>query len=121
MPVGGTHFLDEATAKSRSPDFLREGLRSRLEEGPVRYRLLLQLAKPTDRTDDSSLVWPDDRTRAELGLITIESIVAGGAGAERSLAFDPLRLVDGIEKSDDPLPTIRSLVYTVSASTRRKP
>ncbi len=76
VPVKGTQFLDEATAKSKSPDFLREGLGSRLAEGPVGYRLLLQLAGPTDRTDDSSLVWPDDRQRVELGIIAIQSLVA---------------------------------------------
>ncbi|HEY4087594.1 MAG TPA: catalase family peroxidase [Bryobacteraceae bacterium] len=121
MPVSGTEFLDEATAKSKSPDFLREGLRSRLGEGPVRYRLFLQLAGPTDRTDDSSLVWPADRQTVELGVITIKSIVPDSVAAERMLAFDPLHLTDGIENSDDPLPELRSFVYAISAGSRRKP
>lgn len=121
VPVKGTQFLDEATAKSKSPDFLREGLTSSLAEGPVRYGLLLQLAGPTDRADDSSLVWPDDRQRVELGIITINSIAVDSVAAERTLAFDPLRLTDGIEKSDDPLPALRSLVYALSVGSRRKP
>lgn len=121
VPVDGALFLDETTAKLKSTDFLREGLRSRLVENPVRYRLVLQLAEPTDGTNDSSLVWPDDRRRVELGIITIRSVATDSVAAERALAFDPLRLPDGIETSDDPLPTLRSLVYAISAGSRRKP
>jgi catalase len=77
--------------------------------------LILQLPGP----DDGSVVWPDDRKKIELGAITIRSIVADSAAAERDLAFDPVRLTDGIELSDDPLPVLRSAVYAISAARRR--
>jgi len=32
------------------------------------------------------------------------------AAAEKALVFDPTRLTDGIELSDDPLPALRSCV-----------
>jgi catalase len=120
LPVSGSKILDQATAASKSPDFLREDLRKRLSEGPVRFRLVLQLAGADDSTADSSLVWPDDRQKVELGIITIKSVVADSVAAERALAFDPTRLTDGIELSDDPLPALRSLVYAISAAPRRK-
>jgi len=40
--------------------------------------------------------------------------------AQRKLIFDPVRLVDGIELSNDPLPTARSAIYGI-AYKRRNP
>jgi catalase len=119
VPLNGTQFLDESAAKTKSPDFLREDLRTRLAAGAVKYRLLLQVAAPGDRTDDPSIVWPDDRKKIELGIITISSVSADSAQAEKDLAFDPARLTDGIELSDDPFPALRSRVYAISAAGRR--
>ena len=55
----------------------------------------------------------------ELGVITLTSVATDSAAEERKLAFDPTRLTDGIELSDDPLPKLRSLVYAISAAPRR--
>ncbi len=106
-------------AKGKPPSFLSEELRPRLAEAPARFRLLLQLAEPGDQTNDGSVVWPDDRRKIELGIIAITSIVADTVGAEGKLAFDPTRLVDGIELSDDPLPALRSRVYVYSVAGRQ--
>jgi len=119
VPAGGSQYLDDRAVKSKSPDFLREELRARLAGGPVKFRLILQLAGLGDRTSDGSVVWPDDRKKIELGVITISSVVADNAAAERDLAFDPIRLTDGIELSDDPLPVLRSAVYAISVAHRR--
>jgi catalase len=82
--------------------------------------LVVQLPNPGDSTKDSSLVWPDDRKTVEVGTISITSIVADSAGAERKLVFDPTHLTDGIELSDDPLPALRALVYSLSATRRQQ-
>ena len=119
IPVGGAQYLDDATAKVKSPSFLSEELQPRLSKAPAKFRLLLQLAEAGDLTNDSSEVWPDSRKTIELGIITIESVVPDSAAAERALAFDPTRLVDGIELSDDPLPTLRSRVHAYSVAGRR--
>jgi len=120
VPVAGTQYLDDASAKAKSPNFLIEELTSRVAKGTVKFRLLLQLAEPGDRTDDSSVVWPDDRKKIELGIISITSVVPDSAAAEKSLAFDPTRLTDGIELSDDPLPALRSRVYALSVARRHR-
>jgi catalase len=119
IPVGGSQYLDDATAKAKSPSFLSEELQPRLSKAPAKFRLLLQLAEAGDQTNDSSEVWPDSRKTIELGIITINSVVPDSAAAERELAFDPTRLVDGIELSDDPLPTLRSRVHAYSVAGRR--
>jgi catalase len=119
LPADGTQYLDDATAKARSPGFLGEELRPRLAKAPGRFRLLVQLAETGDQTNDGSVVWPDDRKKVELGVITITFAVQDSGAAERELAFDPTRLVDGIELSDDPLPALRSRVYVYSVAGRR--
>lgn len=118
VPEGGPKYLDDIAAKSKSPDFLIEDLRSRLAQGPAKFHLLLQLASPGDKTDDGSIVWPENRRKVELGVITINSVLADGMAAERRLAFDPTHLIDGIELSDDPLPALRSRVYVYSVAGR---
>ena len=38
--------------------------------------------------------------------------------AQRKLVFDPVHIADGIELSDDPLPAVRSAVYSISYKRR---
>lgn len=121
VPMDGPQYLEDVTAKAKAPDFLREELRARLAKGPVQYRVLLQLAEPGDQTKDGSIVWPETRKTVELGILTVNSVVPDSAAAEQQLAFDPTRLVDGIELSDDPLPALRSRVYAYSVAGRRNP
>jgi len=118
LPVAGSHYLDEAGAKSKSPDFLFDELKSRLAKQPVQFQLVAQLPGPGDRTNDSSLIWPGDRKSVVLGTITLTSVVADSDAAQKELAFDPTLLTAGIELSDDPLPELRSIVYGLSVMQR---
>ncbi len=120
VPISGAQYLDEVTANAKGPNFLRDELPVRLAISPVRFRLLLQLPTPGDPTNDGSIVWPDDRKRVELGIITLVSVVPDSVAAERELAFDPTHLIDGIELSDDPLPPLRSRVYSYSVAGRHR-
>lgn len=117
VPVAGAQYLSDEAVKAQSADFLTDELRSRFARGPAKFRLLLQLAGPGDRTGDSSTVWPDDRAKVDLGTITLSGFVTDRTA---DLAFDPARLTDGIELSDDPLPALRSRAYAISAAMRHK-
>jgi catalase len=119
LPIAGQHYLTVAEAKAQSPNFLSEELRAHLAQEPVKFRLLVQLPKSGDPTNDASVVWPDDRTTVDLGTITITSIVSNDDAAQKALAFDPTKLTDGIELSDDPLPALRSRVMWLSAMHRQ--
>lgn len=119
LPVVGQHYLTEAEAKTKSPNFLFEELRNHLAQEPVKFRLLVQLPNPEDPTDDASIVWPDDRKTVEMGIITISSVVPDSDAAQKELGFDPTNLTDGIELSDDPLPALRSRVYMLSRMYRQ--
>src|SRR5262245_53077191 len=83
MPEAGEAYLSPDEASRRSANFLREELESRLLNGPVVFRLLLQLAKGSDPTDDVTALWPADRPFVELGRLEVTSISPTGAADER--------------------------------------
>ena len=103
-----------------SPNFLSEELRTRLAKGPVKFRLVVQLANAGDPTDDSSLVWPDDRKTIEMGMISVTTVVADSDTAQKGLVFFPTAVTDGIELSDDPLPQLRTTAYALSFARRQQ-
>jgi catalase len=119
IPVLGQHDLSDAEAKGKSADYLFDDLKAKLAKGPIEYHLIVQLPNAGDATNDPSLVWPEDRKTIDLGTISIASVVADSAGAEKTLAYDPTNLTDGIELSDDTLPTLRSSVYALSVARRQ--
>ena len=118
-PEAAEKFLTVEEAAKKPPNFLIDELGDRLAKGPARFRLVVQLAAEGDPVDDATVVWPDDRPTVELGVLSVTKPVADNDAAQRALAFDPLRLVDGIEASDDPLLELRSAVYAVSRRRRR--
>ena len=120
VPVSGRQNLSEAEAKTRSANYLVQDLTTRLAVGPIRFRLVVQLPNTSDPTNDSSLVWPDDRKTIEVGTISITSVVADSAEVERGMVYDPTHLTEGIELSDDPLPALRARVYSLSAAHRQQ-
>jgi catalase len=114
LPVAGQHYLSDTDTKAASADLLVDEIRKRLAAGLAKFRLVLQLPNAGDKTNDATAVWPDDRKTVELGIITLTGVVANSDQAQKDLAFDPVRLTDGIELSDDPLPMLRSKVYLLS-------
>jgi catalase len=118
LPEAGQHDLSDADAKTKSPDFLVDEIKTHLANGPIKFHLIAQLPNAGDPTIDPSIVWPDDRKTVDLGTISITSVVADSDAAQKALAFDPINLTDGIELSDDPLPTLRSSVYALSVAHR---
>ena len=91
----------------------------RLTKQPVKLRVLVQLANPGDQTIDGSASWPDDRKLVELGVVTLTTVAPDNAALQRTSAFNPIFLTDGIQLSDDPLIPLRSAVYALSVARRR--
>ena len=119
IPDAGKHDLSDEDAKTKSPNFLIDEIKARLATGPVTFHLIIQLPNANDPTNDPSIVWPDDRKTVDVGLISITSVDVDSDSAQRSLAFDPTNLADGIDLSDDTLPTLRSSVYALSVAHRQ--
>jgi catalase len=105
-------------ARRRARDYLQAELKERLARGPIRFTLEVQIATPGDPVDDPSAAWPKGRRRVRVGTFEIT-----GAETEREtggdvLVFDPTRVTDGIELSDDPVLKFRRGAYSESVARR---
>lgn len=105
-----------STAPAQSfdgPDRLFEEMAARLAQGPVRFDVRLHVAGDGDDPHRATSVWKHAR---ELLGGTIE--VTDELPDQDPLVFDPTRVVDGIELSDDPILRYRPLAYGESINRR---
>lgn len=107
--------ISREEAKRRGRDYLFDELRQRLGREPARMRLEVQIAGPGDDPNDPSDQWPDERERVTVGTLEVTAI---DDDADDGIVFDPMRLVDGIEPSNDPVLRYRPAVYTLSHERR---
>jgi catalase len=119
LPVAGNEYLDDVSAAAKSPNFLFEELKERVAKEPVKFRIIVQLAKDGDPVDDATIRWPEDRPQLIFGEISLTAIAPDNAGEQQRLIFDPIPRVDGIEASADPLFEPRANVYLLSGRRRR--
>jgi catalase len=118
IPDAGEGRITDEEAAERGRDYLHSELGERLAIRPVAFGLRLQLAADDDPLDDATAVWPDEREQVEGGRLEIERAVADPERDDHIEVFDPLRLVDGVEPSDDPILHARRAAYSVSAYRR---
>jgi catalase len=114
-PEDGERTLSEEEARSRGRDYLQEEV---LARDSTALRMLVILAAEDDPIDDPTVAWPEDRERVEVGRLELT-----GAETEREqggdiLVFDPTRVTDGIELSDDEVLRFRPRAYSASVTRR---
>src|SRR6185295_13897617 len=117
-PEGGVESLSVEEAAELGPDYLQEEILARITSAPAAFRLLVVLGEDGDPVDDPTAAWPDERQSVEIGRLELT-----GAETERErdgdvLVFDPTRVVDGIELSEDPILRFRQRAYAVSVERR---
>ena len=117
-PQAGEARIPDEEARERGRDYLSHELAERLRSGKVEFELLLQLAGEGDPIEDPSAVWPDERKQVVAGRLEIMALVDDPEGDGHIDVFDPTRIVDGIELSDDPVLHARPKAYSVSAYKR---
>ncbi|MBB5200589.1 catalase family peroxidase [Glaciimonas immobilis] len=117
-PLAGNQSLNEEQLAKAAPNYLMDELPTRLEKAPVTFRISAQLAAPGDVTDDGTVIWPDNRPQIELGVLSLTTMAADSLAIQKTLAFNPLLLVDGIAPSADPILLARPLAYSVSVRRR---
>jgi catalase len=118
QPQAGVFPLSKAEEKALGPNELFDELRARLDAGPVVFTLHLQLAGAGDDVNNPTKEWPADRPSVMAGTLKITGMIADqGRGCE-SLSFNPMRLVDGIAPSGDPILAARGGAYGLSAARR---
>jgi len=119
VPDEGNDFLSDEERAAKDPDFLMDEIRARVAVKPVRFTLAMQLAEPGDVVDDATIHWPAERKVLALGSIEINALVAAEAAEQKTIIFDPIPRIDGIEPSADPLLELRAAIYLLSGRRRR--
>jgi catalase len=114
-PEAGEQTLSPDDAKARGRDYLQEEIVAR---GETAFRLQAIVATDEDAVDDPTVAWPNERDHVELGRLVLD-----GPELERErdgdvLVFDPTRVTDGIELSDDAILRFRGPAYSVSVERR---
>jgi catalase len=118
LPEAGEHRIAEDEARERGRDYLHDELAERLAEAPIRFELRLQLAEPGDPIDDPTAPWPAERELIAGGRLEVTAAIDDPERGDHIEVFDPTRVGDGIELSDDPILRARPGAYSVSAYHR---
>ncbi len=117
-PAAGEQRLGPRRARALGPDYLQEEIRRRVSGGPIRFALEVQIAGAGDDVDDPTSVWPKHRERVNAGTLEITALETERETGGDVLVFDPTRVIDGIELSDDPLLRFRHDAYSDSVARR---
>jgi catalase len=117
-PEAGEANLSAEDAEVRGPDYLQDDLATRLANGPSAFALLVQIAENGDDVDDPTVPWPDERQRVTLGRLEVTGLAHDREQGDDVLVFDPTRVTDGIELTNDPILRFRTDAYAESVLRR---
>ena len=106
--------MSPGDAKKLGKEYLQEEIAQRLAKEPAHMKLELQIAEEGDEVDDPTTVWPDERERVTAGIIELTEVTS----EEGLLVFDPVKVTDGIEMSNDPILHYRPKAYSESVERR---
>jgi catalase len=120
VPDAPVEWLSPIAARRRGGDYLQPELRERLAAGPIGFSLEVQIAIPGDPVDDPSATWPKARRRVHVGDFAITALETERETGGDVLVFDPTRVIDGIELSDDPVLRFRHDAYSASVERRMR-
>ena len=76
------------------------------------------IADDGDPIDDPTVASPKERERVEVGRLVLDRPEAERERNGDVLVFDPTRVTEGIELSDDPILLFRPRAYSVSVARR---
>lgn len=114
-PEAGVAEISSDEARERPLDYLRAEI---LERVPVAFTLRAQVAEAGDPVDDPTAAWPEERRMVDLGRLELTGPETEREQGGDILVFDPTRVTDGVEPSDDPILAARSHAYAVSVERR---
>ena len=119
VPEAGNDYLSEKAVADLRSEYHYEELVQRVKQGPIRFKIQVQLAAPDDVTDDATMHWPEDRHLADFGTLELDSVLDDSLAQQKHIIFDPIPRVEGIEPSADPLLELRAAIYLLSGRERR--
>jgi catalase len=119
VPEAGNDLLSVDQLAKMSPSYLFDDLEDRIKKGPIRFKIVVQIANPGDVIENCQVHWPEDRQLVELGTLELTKIVPNDEAEQKQIIFDPIPRVDGIDASVDPLLELRAAIYLISGRRRR--
>jgi catalase len=108
---------DRLAEKFAGRDRLREEIAARLAAAPVRYTLEVAVAGDGDDPHDPMSVWRSAKV-FDAGTMTVTGVAEDPEADGGIVVFDPTRIVDGIDLSDDPILRYRAGAYSESVKRR---
>jgi catalase len=119
VPEAGVEVLPEEEIDGAAAEYLQDEIRERLDSGPVRFTLIARLADDGDAVGDPTVPWPEgEREEVELGTLELTGLDTERETGDDVLVFDPMRVTDGVEPSDDQILHVRRPAYSVSVERR---
>lgn len=119
VPEQGNDYLTDEAVAGLSPNYHFDEIVERVKRGPVRFKILVQIAGEGDIVDDATRHWPESRELFNLGTFELTAPVPDDLAQQKRVIFDPIPRVDGIEPSEDPLLELRAAIYLLSGRRRR--
>jgi catalase len=114
-PEAGEHSLSPEEAKARGRDYLQEEIVAR---DVAAFSMVVVIAGEGDDVNDPTVAWPDERERVEVGRLELTGPDTEREQGDDILVFDPTRVTDGIELSDDQILRFRPRAYAASVTRR---
>jgi catalase len=118
LPQAAPESIAPWSARRRGPDYLQEELRSRLATAPIVFTVSVQIAIPGDPIDDPSAAWSKLRRVVPVARYEMTDLETDRETEGDVLVFDPTRVTEGIELSDDPVLRFRHAAYSESVARR---
>jgi len=120
VPALGIEHLSDDVVQSKDDNFLFNELTERIAKEPVSFQIMVQIANEGDVVDDATIHWPEDRRQVQLGKVTLTEVTPDSLNEQKTIIFDPIPRIDGIEPSDDPLLELSAAIYLLSGRRRRQ-
>jgi catalase len=115
QPEAGEATLSEEDAKARGRDYLQDEIAGR---DSAAFRMVAVIAAEDDPVDDPTVAWPEEREQVELGRLELAGVDTERERDGDILVFDPTRVTDGIDLSDDEILRFRPRAYSASVTRR---
>lgn len=119
LPESGNDFLNEDQVAQLKENYHYDELAERVSKEPIRFKIVVQIADPSDTVDNATVHWPANRKQIEFGTIELNQVMPDSLAQQKQIIFDPIPRVDGIEPSADPLLELRAAIYLLSGRRRR--
>jgi catalase len=118
VPEAGEQLLTDKEKEKQSANYLMDEIKARVAAAPIAFTLHAQIAERSDRINDPSIAWPDNRKQVLLGRLEIKRLTANTAEEDRRLVFNPSNVPTGIETADK-LSSFYSKAFRLSAEDAR--